>query len=232
MVALKKLKSLWIDSSAMSVVEATIILPFVFMTFAALALLSMYLPQRAILQEAAQYAATMLAPERSDVAYRFDDHTMQIYDHWDFQLHNSFADVLMGTYDTNRNFWSRSFSWFKNTEDWQKRVDDIVKHKLANSISFTNAPVSTEVVFQQTLLYSEIVVTVSQEIPLPINLSFIGIRDSFIRIECSARAYVPDGDGFIRTVDDIQYFTELASRTNSIPGDIAWGLNYILPFIN
>ena len=231
MVVLKKIKKFLKNDNALAVVEAAILFPVMFMIFFALVMLSMYLPQRAILQEAAQYAVTMLAPERSDAAYRFDDKNIKIREPWDFKMHNSFSDVFAGAYDAKNNFWSRTFSWYRNAGDWQARVNDIVQRKISNSITLTAAPVHTEVEFRQTMLYAEITVTVWQEIPIPVNFSFIGFPNAR-RIERSARGAVFDGDGFIRTVDDAEYYKELVDRRGAILGDIAWGLKYILPFIN
>ena len=229
---MKKIKHFIKDSSGDAVVEATILFPIMIMIFAAIVLLAMYLPQRAILQEAAQYAATMLAPEHSDVAYQFDDDNMKIREPWDFNMHNSFSDVVMGTYSSKNNFWSRTFGVYRNGRDWQNRIDDMIQQKISKSVTFKliTAPVNTEVVFRQTLIYAEIEVTVWQEIPMPVDFSFIGFPKT-IRIERSVRTSISNGDGFIRSIDDLVYFGELMDRITGIPGDIEWCFKYILPFI-
>ena len=83
---MKRINAFIKDNRALVVVEATILFPVIFMVFFAMMLLSMYLPQRTILQEAAQYAVSMLVPERSDTAYSFDDSKMEIPKNWDFQM--------------------------------------------------------------------------------------------------------------------------------------------------
>ena len=60
-------------------VEATILFPIIFMIFAGLMLMAMYLPTRALLQRATQYTATALATERSDTWLRCDPATGKYY---------------------------------------------------------------------------------------------------------------------------------------------------------
>ena len=63
---MKKYTKFLADTKAYAVVEATILFPIIMMIFAGLVLLAMYLPTRAVLQQATQYAATALATEQSD----------------------------------------------------------------------------------------------------------------------------------------------------------------------
>ena len=79
MVALKTMKALWRDDKGDAVVEATILFPIIIMIFAGLVLLSMYLPTRANLQRATQYAATAMATERSDTWLRHDPKNLEYY---------------------------------------------------------------------------------------------------------------------------------------------------------
>ena len=54
------------NTNAHAVVEATILFPIIMLVFAGLFLLSVYLPTRAILQRATQYAADGIATARSE----------------------------------------------------------------------------------------------------------------------------------------------------------------------
>ena len=74
---MKQLKNLWKDKRGSAVVEATILFPIIFMIFAGLVLLSMYLPTRMVLQQATQYAATAMATEQSDTWLDFDERSME-----------------------------------------------------------------------------------------------------------------------------------------------------------
>ena len=69
------------DTSGDAVVEATVLFPIMIMIFAALVLLSIYLPARAVLQRATQFAATALANEASDTWLFFDESSMSYYRH-------------------------------------------------------------------------------------------------------------------------------------------------------
>jgi len=60
-----------------AIVEATILLPIMMMIYAGLVLLSIYLPTRALLQRATQYAATAIATQRSDTWLYYDEDVMQ-----------------------------------------------------------------------------------------------------------------------------------------------------------
>lgn len=60
MAVRKQRDNLWNDVRGDAVVEATILFPIIIMVFAGLVLLAMYLPTRAALQQATQYAAPPL----------------------------------------------------------------------------------------------------------------------------------------------------------------------------
>ena len=60
-VQLKRWTYLLRDTRGYAVVEATILFPIMMMIFAGLMLLAVYLPNRAVLQRATQYAATAMA---------------------------------------------------------------------------------------------------------------------------------------------------------------------------
>ena len=76
---MKHLNRLWRDTRGDAVVEATILFPIIIMIFAGLVLLAMYLPTRAALQRATQYAATAIATERSDTWLRHDPDALAYY---------------------------------------------------------------------------------------------------------------------------------------------------------
>ena len=64
------------DTKGDAVVEATILFPIIIMIFAALVILAMYLPTRAVLQRSTQYAATTIANTNSDTWLYFDEAAM------------------------------------------------------------------------------------------------------------------------------------------------------------
>ena len=76
---MKKRISLWKDTRGDAVVEAAILFPIIIMVFAGLVLLAVYMPTRAVLQRATQYAATAIATGRSDTWLRFDEGDMGYY---------------------------------------------------------------------------------------------------------------------------------------------------------
>ena len=72
-------KSFLKNENGDAVVEATILFPVMIMIFAALVILSAILPTRAALQRATQYAAIVLATERSDTWLFYDLNSMNFY---------------------------------------------------------------------------------------------------------------------------------------------------------
>jgi len=185
------------------------------MIFAAIVLLSIYLPQRAVLNNAAQVAATSIAGEFSDTGFNFDDATLEAS--WDFYLHNTIFDrigvLFDGDYELRNNFWYRAFLWFFDPGlRYGERSQNIVDEVLSRGFQIVDEPVDVDFYLRRTILYTEIQVTVSQTIPFPVDLSFIGFPSEIV-MEQTATAFVADGDRFLRGVDDAIALSGIYDRT-------------------
>ena len=101
-VQLKRWTYLLRDTRGYAVVEATILFPIMMMIFAGLMLLAVYLPNRAVLQRATQYAATAMATESSDTWIYFDENNMEYK--WyggGFQLPNVYVALFQAVFGGN-----------------------------------------------------------------------------------------------------------------------------------
>jgi len=206
------------DTSGDAIVEATVLFPIMIMIFAALVLLSVYLPVRAVLQRAAQYAATALATEASDTWLFFDDGSMSYYRHTDKrQLKNVYADL------------------FTKCNDIDFRGEDITTKIENRSISSKAGQLSVESNVVNNIFYKEVVITASREFPIPVDLSFVGFPKS-IKITATSTAVVSNAEEFVRSIDmasDFAKFIEdryglhditnaIASFGNRITGLLGW----------
>jgi Flp pilus assembly protein TadG len=186
-VSIKAIRRFLRDTRGDSVVvEATILFPIIIMIFAALVMLAMYLPQRVILQEAAQVAAVTIANERSDTWIAFDGN----------------ADFIgRGNQPAQRNVYVRAFqNAFPNAGVDEVRAQSIVNNFTATSILSAPGRVHTELNYRNYLVYQEVIVTVTQTIPMPVNLMFIGFPRE-VTITQQAVAVILDGDEFVRSID-------------------------------
>jgi len=167
------------------------------MIFAALVLLAIYLPARAVLQRATQYAATSLATEISDTWLFFNESSMSYYHRNDKRhLKNVYAELFM------------------NGDDIQSKSEAIVKNIESKSISSKAGQLSVDGYALNNILYKEIVVTATREFPMPVDLSFIGFPRS-ISVTASSTATVQNADEFIRNIDIASDFIEfIAERYN------------------
>jgi len=171
------------DTSGDAVVEATILFPIMIMIFAALVLLSVYLPARAVLQRAAQYAATALATETSDTWLFFDEGSMSYYYLTDKRkLKNVYADL------------------FTKSNDIESRGEGITTKIESQSISSKSGQLNVDSTVINNILYKEIIITATREIPMPVDLSFIGFPKT-ISITVSSTAVVLSAEEFVRSVD-------------------------------
>ena len=167
-----------------AVVEATVLFPVMIMIFAALVLLSIYLPAQAALQRATQHAATALATECSDTWLFFDAGNMTYYRESDrSRLKNVYADMFTGSGDVT------------------SKGEIIVIDNESRSISSKAGSLTIdECTVINRILYKEVVVTATREFPMPVNLSFIGFPES-ISITATSVIVVQNGDEFIRNMD-------------------------------
>ena len=171
------------DENGDAVVEAVIVFPIMIMIFAALVLLAIYLPSRASLQRATQYAATAIATERSDTWLFFDERTMSYY--WETdksRLPNVYVALFSGAGDV------------------QEKGEDIVVDMEGRGISSKAGTLTVESYIVNRLVYKEVVVTAVREFTIPVDLSFVQFP-STISVEVTSTAVVQNGDEFVRNMD-------------------------------
>ena len=174
--------ALYKNNTGDAVVEATILFPIMIMIFAALVLLSMYLPAQAVLQRATQYAATAIATENSDTWLYFDESSMKYDRETDKRrLKNVYADLFMGSGDI------------------RSKGEAIVHEIESRGISSRAGHLNVDCYFVNRILYKEVVVTAVREIPMPVDLSFVGFPRN-ITITATSAAAVHDGDEFVRSI--------------------------------
>jgi len=182
---MKHFIKLWKDTRGYAVVEATILFPIIFMTFAALTLLSMYLPTRMVLQHATQYAATALATEQSDTWLEFDEDSMEYT--WGlsrYELNNVYIDLIA--------------SFLKGSAE--EDANDIVTHFDKKSLVARRGKLEVDCEIVNYIIYKELVITATRNIPMPVNLSLINFPKE-IPVVVSSTAVVQNGDEFVRNMD-------------------------------
>jgi len=182
------------DENGDAVVEATILFPVMIMIFAALVVLSAFLPTRAALQRATQYTATVLATERSDTWLFYDLNSMNFYWERDIKrLGSVYAHLL------------------SNTGDISVRAEKIVKDSDRRFVSLKEGEFFVESTFRDNILAKEIAVTATRRLSSPVNLSFIGFPE-VIDITVTSATTVQDGDEFLRNVDLITDFSDYIAK--------------------
>lgn len=170
------------DTNGDAVVEAAILFPIMIMIFAALVLLATYLPQRMLLQEAAQYAATAVAAEAGDTYVAFDDNGNRIRKAPDISVYvTAFKGISGGGLS-------------------QDHAEQIANHRAENAIMPVSSQIAADVKVTNYVIYKEITVTLTQTIPMPVDLSFIGFPKE-LKLEQQASSVVQNGDEFVRNVD-------------------------------
>ena len=182
------------DENGDAVVEATILFPVMIMIFAALVVLSAFLPTRAALQRATQYTATVLATERSDTWLFYDLTGMNFY--WERdkgRLGTVYSPLLSGT------------------SDMPVRAEKIVKDSDIRFVSLKEGELMVETTFRNNIITKEIVVTATRRFNSPVNLSFVGFPE-VIDITVTSTAIVQDGDEFIRNIDLATDFSDFIAQ--------------------
>lgn len=180
---MKSIRRLAKNTNGDAVVEAAILFPIMILIIAALVLLAIYLPTRAALQRATQYAATALATERSDTWLFFDEDNMRFY--WE---------------NDKRKLTNVYVSLFTGGSDVQRRGEEIVTRIEERGISSKAGTLSVECYLVNRFVYKEIVVTATREFTPMINLSFIGFPGT-IPVTVTSTAVVQNGEEFIRSMD-------------------------------
>ena len=187
MAAEKQRDNLWNDVRGDAVVEATILFPIIIMVFAGLVLLAMYLPTRAALQQATQYAATAIATERSDTWLRHDPDSMTYYWETERKALGSVYGALLGALTGNKR-------------DDADNAEQAVINMEATGVLEPAGELSVEYGVVNYIVYKEIVVTATRTIPMPVDLSFVGFPTE-IPVTVTSTAVVQNGDEFVRNMD-------------------------------
>lgn len=199
MQRLNKKKTLISNSDGSAVVEATFVFPIMFMVFFALVLLAIYLPQRAMLQRATQYAATTIATEMSDtwIYYNADTQHLERYaNHKDLQRGKG------GVYVTLFN------SAFGASADGGESIVRYLDTS-ENIPLIVNGSLSIECELVNYIVYKEVVITATRMIPVPVDFSVIQFPNT-IDLTVTSKAVVQNGDEFIRNVDIAVDFVDWA----------------------
>ena len=179
---MKRIKMFIMDTGGDAVVEATILFPIIIMIFAGLVLLAMYMPIRSSLQRATQQAVTAIATEKSDTWLSFNENTLQF-----------------GRATSAPNVYAALKGSMLSQKDRDKAVS-IVKNMEKKTLFSPRGTLSVECGTVNYLIYKEITVTATRNIPMPVDLSFVGFPKALV-ITASSTAVVHDVDGFIRDVD-------------------------------
>ena len=182
------------DDDVDAVVEAAILFPIMIMIFAALFLLAVYLPTRAALQRATQYAATVIAVEKSDTWLYFDKDTMSYG--WETD-----KDRLPNVYA----------ALFKGIGDAAPKAEEIAIAIEERGISAKAGDLTVKCHVVNRFVYNEVVVTATREYRMPVNLSFIGFPET-MSIAVTSTSVVQNGDEFIRSVDLASDFAGYISK--------------------
>ena len=168
-----------------AVVEATILFPIIIMIFAGLVLLAVYLPERAALQKATQYAATAIATEQSDTWLYFDEKNMEYQ--WETNKNNL------------TNVYVEMFSALFGKTDGSSAEKIVTRMEDGNIIS-TNGELEVSCRAVNYIVYKEISVTATRTVRSPVNLSFVGFPTE-IPITVTSTAVIQNGDEFVRNMD-------------------------------
>lgn len=170
----------WIrDERGYAIVEATVVFPVMILFITAMILLSIYLPTRAQLQRATQYAATALATEQSDTWIYFDPKKMQYAlkskdGLGANKLSNVYVDFFQSLIPPNGEEKARVMV--------NRGVDATVECSMKNFV-----------------VYKELTVTATKTLPVGSSHWLLPLPDMTITV--SSTAVIQNGDEFLRTVD-------------------------------
>lgn len=184
MAVIHNIKSFIQDTRADAIVEATILFPIVIMIFTAMALLAVYLPERAVLAQATQYAANAISIEQSDTWLDYSEERGYKWVSDKSQLKNVYIQMF-------------SALGAKTDSD---SAETIVRELDGNSILAINGSLEVRVEVENYIIYKEVTVTATRNIVSPVDLSLIGFSKE-IPITVSSTAIVQDADEFVRNMD-------------------------------
>ncbi|MCL2425323.1 MAG: pilus assembly protein [Oscillospiraceae bacterium] len=189
---MKQKKNIFKDDRGDAVVEATILFPIMIMIFAALVLLAMYLPTRASLQRATQFAATAVATEMGGTWIYFDENAMSHGWRSGSELRNVYRVLLSGT-----------------GEDYRGKAEFAGRQAAEGFVGPQFGTLTVDADIVNSVVFSEVVVTATRSIPLGdvVDLSFVGFP-TVLEISATSSAVVVDGAGFIRNLDLAEDFAD------------------------
>ncbi|MCL2078792.1 MAG: pilus assembly protein [Oscillospiraceae bacterium] len=190
-----KRAGLVLSESGDAIVEATILFPIMTMIFAALVLISVYLPAQAALQRATQYAAVAIATELSDTWLFYDTDDNSYY--WEADKNNM------------ANVYGEIFS--KDINGIHEKVVAIVTETENRAISSKAGELTVKSYVNDYIIYTEIIVTASREYKQLIDLSFIGFPET-ITVSATATAVVQNAEEFVRSIDIATDFAEYIAK--------------------
>lgn len=188
-----------------AVIEATFVFPIMIMFIVAVTLMSMYLPTRAVLQRATQYAATVLATEKSDTWYSF---------------HEASMEPVWQTKEQLPNVYSAFFRSFGSSEAGDAaRAKAIIEAYERKSLSMKSGVLQVSCQEKNYLVYKDLTVTARRTFKTGMRKNnLVGFPEE-ISITVSSTAAVQNGDEFVRNMDIAVDFTKyLAGR---------WGLDEV-----
>ncbi|MDR1640539.1 MAG: hypothetical protein LBT59_12640 [Clostridiales bacterium] len=186
------IKRFFRDENGDAVIEASILFPIMVLIFFTLVLLSIYLPSRAILQHATQYAATAIATERSDTWLYYNESSMSYGWHTNkSDLDNVYVSTFKSILPSSNGDKAETI-----TTNSESRV---MLMPAGEGGSYDG---NLEVSFGVTnfVLYKEIIITATRTIPMPLNLDLIQVPNT-LPITVTSTAIVQNGDEFIRNMD-------------------------------
>jgi len=187
------------DEKGQAFVEAAILFPIMIMIFAALVLLSIYLPTRGALQRATQHAATTIAIVESDTWLFFDESTMSFF------------------WETNKANLENVYVALFSNMDVHGISENIVIEIEGRNLSSKAGTLTVNTSVFDRVLYKEVIVTALREFPIPIDLTFINFPQT-ISVEVTSTAVVHNGSEFVRNVDlavdFVKYVTEKLGLTD------------------
>jgi hypothetical protein len=185
------------NTDGAAVVEAAILFPVMFMIFAALVLLTMYLPQRAILQRATQYTATAIATSRSDEWIAYDGEQFTTPDKPDNVYVSLFSAIVSGDES------SIAEKSVRRLEKKYTLLTDLDGYDYSAQFADAGLTVSYDVF--NIVVYKEIIITATRKMPMPVDLSFVGFPKS-LDITVTSTAVVKNGEEFVRNIDIVVDF--------------------------
>lgn len=190
---IRAMRRLVCDSRGDAVVEATVLFPIMALIFAALVLLAIYLPSKAVLQQATQYAATALATEISDTWLYFDAGSMSY--RWEKDKHKL------------ANVYAKLFE--RNAAKVSDKGEIITERAENHAVSLNAEKLTVRSYLVNRIVYKEIIVEASREYKMPVNLSIIGFPE-VLTVSASSVAVVQNCDEFIRNMDIATDFAQYA----------------------